>query len=314
MTVKLSGTSPASLYSPETIGYNSFLFSGGEVQVRLPNISEYDSLLIESRYPDSKDIIEIVLLLDAINNFEGYEGSVTVFLPYLPYARQDRVCYNGESFSLKAFLSILSTRLSTRDKIVTWDVHSPISLQVAKSQGIRLINVTADLLIKKFPFSKLPKPGSIVLAPDKGALERAKAVANVLNIPAVISATKYRNPDTGAIEGMVLDLPSDDAEYLKGKDVVMVDDICDGGRTFIELAKLLKGQYEVGKVTLYVTHGIFSKGFGVFYENEKLLIDTILTPNLHPSAKIPEPYLKGFTAPGGVPQVAPVVLTLSERS
>jgi ribose-phosphate pyrophosphokinase len=62
-------------------------------------------------------------------------------------------------------------------------------------------------------------------------------------------------------------------EQLKDKHVIIVDDICDGGRTFIELAKVLKSN-KVKNITLFVTHGIFSKGVDALFENG---IDNIIT-------------------------------------
>ncbi|MEQ2351952.1 phosphoribosyltransferase family protein [Pseudoalteromonas piscicida] len=84
----------------------------------------------------------------------------------------------------------------------------------------------------------------------------------------VIQAQKVRNLKTGEIvQTQVLG-------EVKGKDLLIVDDICDGGRTFTELAKVLKAQ-GANSIALYVTHGIFSQGLGVFSG----LIDTVYTTN-----------------------------------
>ena len=71
-----------------------------------------------------------------------------------------------------------------------------------------------------------------------------------------------------------------------GKDCVIVDDICDGGRTFIELAKVLK-ERGAGKIGLFVTHGIFSQGVGVLFDNGIDFIYT--TDSFDQSDKINEP-------------------------
>ena len=76
----------------------------------------------------------------------------------------------------------------------------------------------------------------------------------------MLTATKVRNTITGEITGTRLDDPDQSA---KGRDCLIVDDICDGGRTFIELAKVIR-QQGPARGYLYVTHGIFSNGLGIF--------------------------------------------------
>jgi ribose-phosphate pyrophosphokinase len=70
-------------------------------------------------------------------------------------------------------------------------------------------------------------------------------------------------------------------EELAKKDFLIVDDICDGGRTFIELAKVLR-PWTTGKIYLYVTHGIFSNGLDVFNS----LIDGVYTANPFPKVDL----------------------------
>ncbi len=108
---------------------------------------------------------------------------------------------------------------------------------------------------------------AIVCFPDNGALTRYEA--SFQGWP-MIYCDKIRNQDTGEITGLSLQTMGVD---IAGKSVLIVDDICDGGRTFIEVAKLLK---DASRVDLAVTHGIFSKGFGCLYEAG---IDRIFTTN-----------------------------------
>ncbi len=112
-----------------------------------------------------------------------------------------------------------------------------------------------------------------MIAPDKGAVERATLVQQALGLHSVVYATKVRNPEDGQI--LRTEVP-EDVGY-KGKNLLIVDDICDGGRTFIELAKVLR-QFDPSRIDLYVTHGIFSKGFKVFGS----LIDNFYVANLLP--------------------------------
>ncbi|MEI8631794.1 phosphoribosyltransferase family protein [Vibrio sp. PP-XX7] len=89
----------------------------------------------------------------------------------------------------------------------------------------------------------------------------------------MIQAQKLRNLKTGEI------IKTEVLGDVKGKKVLIADDICDGGRTFVELAKVLKSEGAT-EISLFVTHGIFSKGFEVFAG----LIDVIYTTDSFKSA------------------------------
>lgn len=316
MTIKLFGVPESNLYgeSAKQLEYKSFLFSGGEIQVRIPDVSQYETLVVESKFPDSRDVIEIILLLNAINSSSNFEGQIKLFLPYLPYSCQDRICYDGEAFSLRVVADLLKRQLRETDKVITWDVHSPVANSVF--HGIKFINVTADLLVGKFSWIDHRKGRGnstlFIVAPDKGALERACMVAQELNVPSerVLKGEKIRNPDTGEITGVSVTDLDGNAPSIDGERVLIVDDICDGGRTFIELAKVLRDFHGAKEVNLYVTHGIFSKGFEVFHVDDRLLIDNILVANLKPGVQIPKSR-PGFTSPVPIPPIFPRIEVLS---
>lgn len=314
MAVKLYGTSPKSIPHTEEIEYKSFTFSAGEVQVRLPDISGYDNLIIESRFPTSQDLMEVLLVYSAINESLSFEGSVTLFLPYLPYSRQDRACYPGEAFSLHVLAKLIATQSRSKDKIVTWDAHSEVAEKIFKQQGLNFINVSTEDLLGRFVKKGVDiHPETVVIAPDEGAKLRASLAARAIHSrpQKVYFCKKVRDPNDGSITSLEITSLGKDELNLEGKDVIIADDICDGGRTFIELAKILRKEYPAS-ITLYVTHGIFSRGFEVFYDNGKLLIDRILTPNLFPGREIPKGCPRGVNAPGMIKMTQyPTVITLN---
>jgi ribose-phosphate pyrophosphokinase len=102
----------------------------------------------------------------------------------------------------------------------------------------------------------------VLVSPDAGAYKKVYDVAKEFKIKNIITATKVRDMVTGNIlrtEIPILD-QHNDLMY------VIVDDICDGGRTFVELAKVIKEGRPTAKVYLVVTHGIFSAGFKTLNE------------------------------------------------
>ena len=263
---------------------SSFQFSAGETQVRLDtpghlgDSKDFSRFKVEADIGSSEDLVALALVLDALNWIRN--APIELHIPYLPYSRQDRRCAPGESFALKAIVGILADFLSTCDKVVTWDVHSPVAQSLFSEWEIPFQNRKAagifDEINESLP-SLVSYSGSdsnvIVVAPDKGAESRADSVREWFNFPKTVFATKVRETDTGKI----LETRVPDVSYL-GKRLLIVDDICDGGRTFIELAKVLR-TYNPKSIDLYVTHGIFSKGFESFGN----LIDNFYVGNLLPN-------------------------------
>lgn len=304
MAVNIYGIRAKNLYIPEPLRKKTFMFSAGEVQVRLPDIRGYERLLIESAFPSSQDLIEIILISNAALKYPGFGGWITIFLPYLPYSRQDRICYQGEAHSLAALASLLKGQLRDKDLIVTWDVHSSKALDAFR--GVNFTNVGAESLIRKF--GNALDSSYVVVSPDAGAVDRANAVAATLGCKTMIYGEKKRDSNDGSIVGTFVKDKDGSEPDLTDCKVLIVDDICDGGRTFIELAKVLRS-HGAKEIVLYVTHGIFSKGFDVFREDGVLLIDRILTPNLFPGAKVPveESYTVGCHE---IPPLTPIVHVL----
>jgi len=131
----------------------------------------------------------------------------------------------------------------------------------------RVILVPALHFVRQLDLLTKPdKP--ILVAPDAGALKKVSSIAKALGTQWV-RADKSRDPATGEITGTVVY-----SEHVGQRDFLIVDDICDGGRTFIALAEALRPLTD-GRVYLYVTHGIFSSG----YDALTAAIDGIYTAN-----------------------------------
>lgn len=269
--------------TPDGVGMlpiKKFKFSAGETQVRLEipdRVGDYyDDVTIEADIHDADSFVELLLVLDSLNRHfpRRYSKGVNLILPYLPYGRQDRSCERGESFSLTVFAWTLYPLLSVGDTVTTWDAHSEVSRELF--EVCKFVNIPASILISRIfeEISFFPPKDTIIVAPDKGAVGRAAQVQTEFGFERIVYATKVRNPYNGEI--LKTEVP-DDVDY-KGKNLLIVDDICDGGRTFIELAKVLRKQGP-SRLDLYVTHGIFSKGFDVF-EN---LIDHFYVANVLPN-------------------------------
>lgn len=250
-----------------------FVFNGGEPHIKIKSLDEdpisfsnHYVFLITCRVNNMNDLITVGLAVDAINRMYEFRGEIHLFIPYLPFARQDRVMVGGEPLSIKVlgnFINSLNVNSTT-----CLDVHS----NVAKGCFDNLVcDDNYDILNTFFETEKVDINDYVIVSPDTGAknkifpiLERLKYVGDVA------ICDKRRDLATGKITGTTCSIID-----FEGKNVLIVDDICDGGMTFIKIAELLK-QNNVGTITLFITHGIFSKGFDVLYDAG---IDVIVTSN-----------------------------------
>ena len=253
----------------QRITFTSWTFPGGELGVKLDALDfssqsyrcdPADHQTLIAWVQSAADIIELALVKDALVRFAGVP--VDLVLPYVPYARQDRVCDPGESFSILVFADLI--RAMGFRRITIFDPHSSVTEAALRPDKVY---TQFDIINYNRWFNvRVMKNRSVILAPDAGAAKKLSKIAQFYERPLVI-ADKERDPATGKILKTVVPLADFD-----GQDVVIIDDICDGGRTFIELAQVLREKNiakcidrNVGKIILYVTHGIFSKGLHPLY-------------------------------------------------
>ncbi|MDP2386870.1 MAG: ribose-phosphate diphosphokinase [Bacteroidota bacterium] len=219
-------------------------FAGGENHVRfLKTFSSEDKVRLNTRLNSADDIMTLSLAVDALRQMNVQY--IEVFIPYIPYARQDRVMVPGEPLSIKIFTTLINNL--ELNKVIVFDAHSDVSVALLnKCQNIPNHEMVKHLL-KEFGLTDFT-----LVSPDLGAYKKVDKLAQKLEYKKEIATgLKIRDLATGQI------IKSDvNTEDLQGKSCVIVDDICDGGRTFTELAKALKLK-NAGDLYLIVSHGIF---------------------------------------------------------
>ena len=223
------------------------IFPDGTSQVwKLPEEFLSHDIKLHRIYWEFQSESEIfhIMQLNTLLKYARIPCDITLEMPYLPYARQDKNISNNTTFALHTFASIINSMRFT--KVIVKDAHSSVACG--------LINNLVDL----FPLNEILDTigccdSDAIALPDKGAYDRYSKEFKDIH---TIIGHKARDQVTGYIK-----------EYSfegdpKGKSILIIDDICDGGMTFRLLARdLLKvGALEVN---LYVTHGIFSKGIDV---------------------------------------------------
>ena len=229
----------------DQIQFETFTFKGGEPHIKITSdLTDVEGITISHRIRSFNDLGMFILAVDAVRRL-GVK-TIKAVLPYFPAARQDRVMTQGEPFTLKVFANIINA--CHLDEVIVYDAHSdvtPAVLDNCKSATNHnfILNVLSHL-----------QHQVVLVSPDGGALKKIYKLAKAIQNIDVVECGKSRDINTGKLSGFKVF-----ADDLKGKDLLIVDDICDGGGTFIGLAKALKAK-NAGNLYLAVSHGIFSKG------------------------------------------------------
>lgn len=249
-----------------TVVPDSFKFSAGEVQVKVNQnitLGSFNQMTIVARISSSDDFMELIMVTDAIRrNYRKVDLRLT--LPYLPYSRQDRACSPGEALGVRVFADMINALNFTT--VTTYDAHSDVG--PACINNCRNIHPRHILSRCVFGGDSLPvemknKESQFTLvSPDAGANKKVLAVAKLFGGVDIIHCDKNRDTKTGKITGTKIHCEG----TLRHRTLLIVDDICDGGMTFIKIAEVLK-QFSAKKIYLYVTHGIFSKGYQPLFDS-----------------------------------------------
>lgn len=228
----------------KSIHFDQFTFSGGEPHLKIHEaLDPMDQVMITQRVKSFNDMGFILLAHDALTRM-GVKH-LELFIPYFPAARQDRLMVTGEPLSVKVMARIINSMELQRVQI--FDPHSEVTpALIENAEVISNYGFVQEVAKTLDEFC--------LVSPDGGALKKIYGIAQHLGGIEVIEGSKVRDVATGALKDFKVY-----AEDLSGKTCLVVDDICDGGGTFIGLAKELR-RLGAEKLVLAVSHGIFSKG------------------------------------------------------
>jgi ribose-phosphate pyrophosphokinase len=242
-------------------------FPCGEAGIKLQKeafdyITESDNAIIEMSFESNDDLFALAQLVDALR--QNFIKHIGLTMKYVPYGRQDRRCFEGEGHALKVFAKFINDLKFS--SVVIADAHSSVTHALFDNlQEIPQEECAQDL--PKF---------DVLIAPDAGAEKKVFKHKQVAEGTEVICASKTRD-SSGKITSVYLPFGGKITE----KRVCIVDDLCDGGATFLELGKVVK-EFEPAEMCLYVTHGMFTKP-DKFVEMHDMF-DRIFVYNMSPSA------------------------------
>ncbi len=218
----------------------------------IEDLKEDDKVYIYWVFEQEAELIWLCQLFLLISKLD-YKH-IDLIIPYLPYARQDKEVSNHSCFAYSTFRLIINFMAHVVYKsefiIHILDAHSDECTMWINTRTINHIPYNEIKVAYEYSTAE------IMLLPDEGAFNRYSQVASQASTHCV----KDRDPSTGKINSITI--PDID---FKDKRVLIVDDICDGGGTFIEIAKQLKAK-EVAYIGLYVTHDLHTKGRQVLFD------------------------------------------------
>lgn len=238
-----------------------FKFPGGECHIKINRLDIGRTTEIIACLNNSDDIMCLLLAIDAIRRID-LNTDIYLTIPYFPYARQDRVCNEGEPLSASVMAGIINNLCCS--KVTIYDPHSDVtSALLHKCQVL----TQADIIANSTLSVEILNKKLALISPDAGAEKKthliAKKLSTNMQTVEVYCASKVRNTVSGKI------IATQIYGNVQNKNLLIVDDICDGGSTFIALAQALK-EAGANNIYLYVTHGIFSKGFAdlkIYFEH-----------------------------------------------
>jgi ribose-phosphate pyrophosphokinase len=247
-------------------------FSDGEFQpIFLESIRGDYVFLIQATFAPSDNLMELMLMIDAAKRASAQK--IIAVLPYYGYARQDRKDKPRVAIGSKLIATLLEA--AGADRVITMDLHAP---QIQAFFDIPVDHLDSSAIFIPY-IEQMKLPNLCFAAPDVGSTNRVREIASYFNTEMVI-CDKHRKR-ANEISSMVV------IGDVVGKDIVLIDDICDTGGTLAKAAALLKSKGAVS-VRALCTHPILS---GKAYENiensvleELVVCDTI--PMKQESSKI----------------------------
>ena len=221
-------------------------FSDGEISVSLgETVRGRDVFIIQSTCdPVNDNLMELLIMMDACKRASA--GRITAVIPYFGYARQDRKAKSRDPISAKLVADLIST--AGADRVLTMDLHA------AQIQGFFDIPVDhmlgAPLLAPYFDKKFEDKSDIVVVSPDLGSVTRARNFAAKINAPLAIVDKRRQVANQCEVMNIIGD--------VKGKKLIIVDDMVDTGGSLCNAAKALIDVGGAAEVYACATHGVLS--------------------------------------------------------
>ena len=204
------------------------IFPDGESKITINGKPNGKIVVVQSTYPPVDS--NLIQALSLVSKAKKYSSQVIAVIPYLGYARQDKEFLPGEVITMSLVANMFKAAGAT--KVIVVDIHSKMALDHFK---ITAKNVSAIPELVKY-FKKLHLKNPLVVSPDLGGIARARDFAKLYGTK-FIALKKYRDKKTGVIE-----IRSKNQKHVKGRDLILLDDMISTGGSIVKAAEFLKKQ------------------------------------------------------------------------
>lgn len=241
-------------------------FADGEILVEPQESVRGRSVFIvqSTCNPVTERLMEVLVCIDACKRASA--GEINVIMPYYGYARQDRKAKPRQPITSKLVADLL--QVAGADRVVVFDLHAA---QIQGFFDIPIDDLTVTPMFGQYFKNKFDnRENLVIVSPDHGGVTRARRLADMLDAPIAIIDKRRPKPNMVEAQNVIGD--------IKGKDCIVIDDICDTAGSLVAGCEILK-KHGANHIYTAITHGVFSRDAIEKIENspicEMVITDTI---------------------------------------
>lgn len=219
------------------------IFFDGESKLRIPSVNNKDCIIVQSLYPPpDRHIIQLLMIIHKCK--KDHASKITVIIPYMAYARQDKAFLDGEIISIAVLAQVIEN--FGVDEVITVDIHQEVSLSYF---SIKIKNISAIPLLADYIKNNVTIEKSFIISPDAGGIKRAEKFAQLLELP-ILCLKKKRDRKTGFVS-----IDENIGMKVDGMNAILIDDMISTGGSIVKACEVLKKQ-KIGNIIVFCTHAI----------------------------------------------------------
>jgi len=240
-------------------------FSDGEIMVEIgENVRGRDIYIIQSTCaPTNNNLMELLIIMDALRRASA--ATITAVMPYYGYARQDRKAAPRTPITSKLVADLITT--AGADRVVTVDLHAG---QIQGFFNIPVDNLYAAPVILEHLKTKFDGEDIVMVSPDAGGTERARAFAKRLGCTLAVIDKRRTGPNVAEVMHLIGD--------VKDKVAIILDDMIDTAGTLTQAAGALKN-HGAKRIYACASHGVLS-GPAIDRINESSIEEVLITDTI----------------------------------
>ncbi len=219
------------------------IFFDGESKLRIPSVNNKDCIIVQSLYPPpDRHIIQLLMIIHKCK--KDHASKITVIIPYMAYARQDKAFLDGEIISIAVLAQVIEN--FGVDEVITVDIHKEVSLSYF---SIKIKNISAIPILADYIKNNVTLEKSFIISPDAGGIKRAEKFAQLLELP-ILCLKKKRDRKTGFVS-----IDENIGMKVDGMNAILIDDMISTGGSIVKACEVLKKQ-KIGNIIVFCTHAI----------------------------------------------------------